>query len=113
MQLERIKLVWLDDIYANDTIQEAPDLRLRVFKSIPRLNHSDIGVNSRKCDKIVILAKFKLSNYAVPCLKKIYTQEDWTAHYTMRIRQNSILFREGNTLIIKVECSVSVLAVDL
>lgn len=47
---------------------EARDLRLRLFKSIPKLNHSDIGVNSEKCDKIVILVKFK--NYVVYYLKK-------------------------------------------
>lgn len=49
---------------------EARDLRLRVFKSIPKLNHSDIGVNSEKCDKIAVLVKFKFKNYVVCYLKK-------------------------------------------
>lgn len=40
------------------------------FKSIQKSNHSDRGVNSGKCDKIVIPAKFKVNNYVMHCVKK-------------------------------------------
>lgn len=43
------------------------------FKSIQKSNHSDRGVNSGKCDKIVIPAKFKVNNYVMHCVKKEHT----------------------------------------